>query len=217
MGKKMINNSKKNDAHANKLSLDGVLTKALEGLIEHDDIILSDQDKKKTNQEQDELKEQIRISLIRDAIKITAAAIKDNYGNTKEEIITKISDKFLEQKRGEENLKTPEGRVAQAIREKANSSSLFFSVSDDLIKNGGPFTDGLKQKIGKILTENEDEIKTALAVEGTGKNLTKDGVTTPPQSFGGKLSDAVERGLETPTKIFTAPQPRANGVVHSRP
>jgi hypothetical protein len=171
--KKMTHNKK--DILENDLSLNGVLTKALAGLIERDDIAIDKSHKDKTNEEQDALKEQIRLSLIKDVAKIATNVIKDNSGSSKEELITKLADKFLEQPRGEENLETAEGRVAKAIRDKADKGKLI-TVADILIKTGGPFTDGLKVKIKEILTENDKEIKAALAVEETAKNLAKDGV-----------------------------------------
>ncbi len=174
--KKMI----ENEHGTSKMNLKTVLTHALGDLIKPDDMA-----------------PEARGSLIKDIVEIVTPIIKKspNSGNLPKDITNALLPEHGENSRGNENLNTEVGRVANFIREKAAAGLIFNTKNDKTIKNT------LIDEINTALAKHASAINTALEIEGTAQGLAKVGVEIDDRSFGEKTLDAATQGVKNAVEI----------------
>ena len=203
-----------------------ILTEIVGKLIEPSDIVLDNVTKAALAPLSDKEKEEFllkkRNSLIEDAVLVITPVIQADAAKLPEPkfdpilfsdphpVAIDISKTLIKPKRGKEDLNTPEGRVAQAIREKANDGLILKTTDDEIIINGFAGSEGLIQKLTKILNKGtRDKIYQAYAIEKSTEQLKEAGVNP---SFEQSLAAALGRGITTLGKALPDPteEPSAN-------
>ncbi len=187
-----------------------VLNKMVGKLIDLDDIILDQKTKETqknyTDKEKEDYITKRREALIKDAVEVITPIVKENstllnkdnkswFNNDPDKLALLIADKLLEQKRGQENLDTAAGRVAKAIRDKADASLPIGIADDELIRNGNFVKAGLIARVTKELDRERPTLIAMVSAADSGKQFSQSGVKDTKgivESVGSLFPDTVE-------------------------
>ncbi len=193
-------------------SLNSTLTKIVSKLIDLDDIVLDKKTKAEQKNYTDAQKEKYLIerreALIKDAVEVITPVVKENanllnkpnkslFSNDPDKLAILISEKILEQKRGQENLDTAAGRAAKAIRDKADASLPIGTADDELIRNGNFVKAGLIARITKELDKERQVLIAMTKADDAGKQFSQSGVKPDGNGLGEALRAIVPETIKS--------------------